>query len=165
MHTYFKEEQKFNQFYVYTIIAVVMSISGYAIFELVASHEQADSEQIVAVSVSFLVAISVAVLFYFLKLQTRIDEVEIKVRFYPFINKKYKWSEVETAEVVEYRPLWEFGGWGIRYRVGKVAYSVRGKVALKLVLNTGRVVMIGTGKRAELEATITKITERNFSEG
>lgn len=164
MNVLFKEEQRFNQVYVWVIISVVMISSGFAVFEVIANHDQLDSGSIVGLTISLLVAGSVGILFYFLKLNTRIDQDYIGIKFSPFIDKKISWKEVESASVVEYKPFREYGGWGIRHRIGKVAYSVAGKVGLKLTLNSGKIVMIGTQRKDELKAILRKLKERDQEE-
>lgn len=97
--------------------------------------------------ISGVLVIVLGLLFLKAKLETRIDDAGITVRYFPFQRTYYyvKWEEIESAEVLQYRPLMEYGGWGLRYsmRNGR-AFSVSGKQGLKLVLKSGSKFMIGT---------------------
>ena len=82
------------------------------------------------------------------KLYTTIDETGISYRFLPFhFNpRKVAWTEIEYAWVRKYRPIVEYGGWGIRYGMGGkgMAFNISGNMGLQLVLKTGKRVLIGT---------------------
>ena len=92
------------------------------------------------------------------RLITRIDKFGIAFRFIPF-QLKFKaisWNEIERFEVRKYKPLSEFGGWGIKYgKKGKV-YNVDGDKGLQLYLKTGKQILIGTQKADELNEFLKK---------
>lgn len=106
------------------------------------------------IGIPIIVLAFVFLLFVLLTLHTRIDEKAISIRFAPFHRKDrlIKWSDVKTARVLKYDPLFEYGGWGFRkgWTKRKQAYNVSGRTGLELELNDGRTVMIGTVKKEEL---------------
>jgi hypothetical protein len=81
-------------------------------------------------------------------LSTDIDEQQIKVRYFPFLREEIPWSQVQTAQLVDYGFV---GGWGIRYSTqhGRV-YNIKGRMGLKLTLQNGRTLTIGTQKPEQL---------------
>ena len=92
---------------------------------------------------------TVLVFFVFLfiaRLETRISKQRVKVRMFPFQRKwrEYDWSEVTTAEVIQYSPIRDYGGWGIRHGGRGTAYNVSGKMGLQLTMKNGKQYMIGT---------------------
>ncbi len=95
----------------------------------------------------FIIVFSVIILFFFLTLQSRIDEKYISVKFSVFHRnfKEFKWENIKTVEVKKYNPIWEYGGWGYRgWNKRNRAFSVSGNMGLQITLNNGNVVMIGT---------------------
>ena len=93
-------------------------------------------------------------LFFIMKLETRITDTGISVRFYPLQLKfrHYNWEDIELAYIRNYSPLAEYGGWGIRYSLsgqGK-ALNVSGRTGLQLVFKDGRKLLIGTSKPEDL---------------
>jgi hypothetical protein len=62
--------------------------------------------------------------------------------------------DIETLESVEYRPLRDFGGWGVRGPRDRRIWSARGNQAVRLGLRDGRVVYIGSDEPRTLENRI-----------
>lgn len=94
-----------------------------------------------------------------LRLDTEIRNDGVYVRFFPFALrlKRYGWEEIEKAYVRPYKPLLEYGGWGIRYgRKGK-ALNVSGNMGLQLELKNGKKLLIGTRKPEVLQAVIEEL--------
>ncbi len=97
-------------------------------------------------------------LFYVLRLRTKINQDGISFTFKPFINKPkvFKWENIKEAYVRKYKPIWEYGGWGIRYGLKGRAYNMSGNKGLQLILNSGKKILIGTQKPEELENFLKK---------
>ncbi len=87
-----------------------------------------------------------------LRLHTKINNVGIQYKFFPFHFKwqSISWNEIEKSEIRTYKPIREYGGWGLRYGKQGKAYTIKGKTGLQLYLKTGRKVLIGTNKSEEL---------------
>lgn len=83
-----------------------------------------------------------------------IDSSGIDMRFSPLSSKKVKWSEIDSAEVVDYGFV---GGWGVRLgsKYGTV-YNVNGSKGLALKLKNGKKFVIGTQKEDELKSVVNK---------
>jgi hypothetical protein len=94
------------------------------------------------------------ILFFSMRLITRINQTGIEIRFIPFTRRKVKWSEVKKAEVINYGFV---GGWGIRVftRYGTV-YNVGGKMGLYVELKNGKSFVAGTQKPDELKMFLEK---------
>ena len=92
------------------------------------------------------------VFMFFARLRTRINDSGVQVKMIPFHGKwrSYAWEEIESAEVITYRPLRDYGGWGIRFSSKGTAYNVAGNVGLSLKLNNGKRYLIGTQMGEEL---------------
>jgi hypothetical protein len=158
MENYY-EVQKFNKWWMKLIIAVpiIIFIVGIAL-------GKTQSEQGTPMLIASVVVIFIAVLFYFTKLETRLDETGITIRFFPFQRVYYyvKWEELESVQVRKYNPIMEYGGWGLRYsfRNGK-AYNIAGNQGLQLVLKSGKKFLIGTQKQTELTQYLAKLKAEN----
>lgn len=82
-----------------------------------------------------------------LTLSTQVKEDGIYVRMAPFHRKErvYKWDELHNAYVRKYKPLAEFGGWGIRYGFNQgMAFNISGNMGLQLEFKNGKKLLIGT---------------------
>jgi len=87
-------------------------------------------------------------LFSITRLRTSIDDQHIDVHYFPFVRKRFHWSDISDAEVMDYGFV---GGWGVRMftRHGTV-YNVAGSKGLKITLTNGKNYVIGTQKPDEL---------------
>jgi hypothetical protein len=149
--TEFKETQRFTQWWLWLIL---LGPWGSMVFVLFMDTPKT----LVGQSVIGLVAISLPILFWQMRLITQITAEGIYVRFIPFHfkSKFYSWDAIESAQVRTYDPLSEYGGWGIKYGFngqGKV-YNIAGNQGLQLLFKTGEKILIGTQKPTEIQAAV-----------
>jgi hypothetical protein len=90
--------------------------------------------------------------FFYLQLKTKINAVGIQYQFKPFHRKKrvFEWQNIAAVSVIKYRPLFDYGGWGIRMKSldgSNVALNVSGKIGIAIRLKNGNHILIGTQKK------------------
>jgi hypothetical protein len=114
-----------------------------------------------AAFVSFGIGILLPLLFWQMKLTTRIEAEGIYVRFSPFHFKEkfFEWESISACYVRTYSPLKEYGGWGIKYGFNGqgLVYNVIGNVGLQLNFKEGEPVLIGTQKGEEIKAVLAEL--------
>jgi hypothetical protein len=108
-----------------------------------------------------LAPILLGLLFLFLfYINVRINGEGIGFNLSPFFARQYNWETITQAEIISYKPLRNFGGWGWRYSPSlKVwAYTVSGSTALSLTFRDGKTIYIGipAAKKAEVQEAITR---------
>ncbi|MHC1680803.1 MAG: DUF6141 family protein [Methanomassiliicoccales archaeon] len=81
----------------------------------------------------------------------------INIRFFPIMNKPKRITrqEIVTYSVVTYRPISEYGGWGIKGTAGHRAYNMVGNRGVRITFANGNTVLIGTQKPEQLYTAIT----------
>jgi len=63
----------------------------------------------------------------------------------PISKQVLEYSKIKKAETVEYQPLWDFGGWGVRRNwQGDWCYNVSGNEGVKLSLDNDRFILLGS---------------------
>ena len=92
---------------------------------------------------------------------TTIKEDGINIIFTPFTNFLIPFNKIKEYHIRQYRPIIEYGGWGIRVklkgiRYGK-AYTVSGTTGLQINLYNGKEILIGTQKPEALIQTLNNI--------
>ena len=98
-------------------------------------------------------------LFYSMKLITEIKKDGIQITFTPFTNFIIPFNKIRSYKIREYRPILEYGGWGIRFnRTGK-AYTVSGKIGLQIELSNGKEILIGTENPDKLLQSLNKLSQ------
>lgn len=150
----FTETQRFTQWWLWLILIGVWSAMVYSIIT-------APPQTGAAVYVSFGIGILLPLLFWQMKLVTRIAEEGIYVRFIPFhFNEKFfAWDSLSACYVRTYSPLKEYGGWGIKYGFNGqgLVYNVVGNVGLQLHFKEGEAVLIGTQKGEEIKQVLASL--------
>ena len=89
---------------------------------------------------------------------TDIDTSYINIKVKPFVNKQIPFTDIESWTVRSYKPILEYGGWGIRWGLKGTAYNVTGNKGLQLVLNSGKKILIGTQKDIELNRMMKSVS-------
>jgi len=160
----FREEQKFGlllRWLVYLSMGLSVVISVFALTKESASNgSQENWEIVLAVGVGIGVPIAITALFLLLKLETEVRPDGLYVRFFPFHIHFKQFAREDLSEYYarQYKPIREYGGWGIRYSIknGK-AYNIRGNKGVQLVFKSGKKLLIGSQKSDELAAAIRAI--------
>jgi hypothetical protein len=102
-----------------------------------------------------------SLLVWITKLETVVRSDGLYVRFFPihFRSKKLTADDIKEYYTRKYRPILEYGGWGIRYSfTGKgKAYNVSGNKGVQLILTNGKKLLIGSQKPDDLVAAIDKM--------
>lgn len=151
----FYEKQRFRQWWLWLIIIIVI---GFIIYNYIENRQYFSMGEIIG---SFAVSILIFILFFIIKFETKIDELGIRVRLFPFhLQFKYfPWKTIQKAYIREYSPIGEYGGWGLRmglFGKGK-AYNISGNFGLQIVFKDGRKLLIGTQKSEEMERFLAEI--------
>ena len=150
----FKERQKFNQWWIWPFFVLTTGLFLYGcVQQLIYKIPFGDNSTSDSGLIFGTIAISsISALFFVFRLETNITEEAISVRFFPLHLKfrKYLWTEIETAEVRKYKPLLEYGGYGIRGFGNNRALNIAGKTGLQLIFKDGRKLLIGTQKANQL---------------
>lgn len=158
----FEEQQKFRRWLKLIVLALNLLFIVIAYYQLILGIPAGSNPASDLSLVIILIFTVLFTLFFFsLQLQTQITKDEIKVRFYPFHRKfqRYPWDQISRFYIRQYRPIMEYGGWGIRYGFGRKgkALNVSGNMGLQLEFNDGKKLLIGTNKVNELEVALQHI--------
>jgi len=155
----FIEEQKFNQKLVFIGLAFAFIVVSIVTLSNWNTPENEKFSSKIASLSGVIIILLVALLFIFLKLKTRIDEMGIHYQFYPF-HLSYKtilWVNIEHISIRKYDGLTEFGGWGMKFSFFKKrgkCYTTKGDIGLQLELKNGKKILIGTQLKEELQRTL-----------
>ena len=79
-----------------------------------------------------------------LNVEVRSDHLFIWFGPLRLIRRRIRYSDIQRVGAITYRPFREFGGWGIRWRPGKSAWSIRGNRAVNVELRNGKSVYVGS---------------------
>lgn len=89
--------------------------------------------------------------------RTAVTDTELSVSFgalFPLYRRRIALADIASAEAVTYSPIADYGGWGIRGFGSSVALNARGDRGVRLTLQDGRRVLIGSQRPEELAASL-----------
>ena len=160
----FTETQRPRQSLLFLVIAL-LALLGWGLFiqQIVRGKPVGDDPlpDWGAMLVSVLLGILLPAFLLWLKLETTVFPDRIEIRMTPFSHRVFRPDEIAGAAARTYRPLREFGGWGVRGWGANKAYNASGDQGVQLVLTNGNRVLIGTQHPAELEAAIASILPKS----
>ena len=150
----FTESQKFKgalMYFVFVLLGGVLALFFYAdVQQLIFSKPFGDKPAsnaaliIVTLFLAFLLFALIAT-----TLETRVTNEGVSFRWKPFQRKAklFCWNDITKAEIIYYG----FVGYGLRITSHGLVYTAGGNTGLRLVLKSGRKIIIGTQKPEELE--------------
>jgi len=152
--TRFTEEQTFRQGWMAVVLTV--AIAG----GLVIAVSSTLATGIHAGTIIGLVVFSVITfLLMGAKLTVHVSAEGLSVQYWPFHwqPQRIDLRAVASVEAVRYKPILEYGGWGIRYRRHGKAYNVRGNEGVLLTYRHGRTLLLGSQRAKELAQAIEQV--------
>jgi hypothetical protein len=166
------EEQKIRDnkiFYLAFVAGVgLIGFFGYAIFRQIVLGEpfgdrpMGDTTLVIVGGLYVLLGFVFLYMFFRGSLTTEVRPSGLFVRYFPFHTRfqQIPLDGIRSCEARTYRPIREYGGWGIRMGVGKKAYNVSGNRGVELAYEAGRKLLIGSKKAEQLAAAIDSIRRR-----
>jgi hypothetical protein len=136
----FSETQRFKQVWIWIALTISTAFLCYNAYVEYSNNKELS----IQVVFGFSVMLILFVLFFIIRLKTIIDEEKIQYKFYPF-HLSYRTilsAEIETIEIVKYRPI-DYGGWGIKQGLGTKVYSTSGNKGIKITTKNKKI-LIGT---------------------
>lgn len=156
----FFEEQRFTQRWLWIVLIVSMlvlvGIFGFGLIQQLVlgkpwgDRPVSDTTLLLVGSAVLLFSGTMIYLFYSLRLITTVRDGGLHIRFYPLRNKFIPCRRIASCEARQYRPLAEYGGWGIKYGRSGWAYNILGDWGVQLVLDDGKKILVGSQRAEEL---------------
>ncbi|MDQ7823625.1 MAG: hypothetical protein RDV48_12570 [Candidatus Eremiobacteraeota bacterium] len=168
----YRETQHFHGlFYLFFAIPLVLFVFTFCSIELrlIALPPGTEPIPYAWLLLAILIPTYVTIFFMVNKMVIEVNDRSLVIQFgmTSLMRKEIPLSQVVSAEVVAYSPLWNFGGWGIRLGTfngeSTGCYTMRGKEGVLLtlsektkvfVLKVSRI-LIGSGRAAELAEAVS----------
>lgn len=142
MNCLFEEKQKFTQWWVWTILFLTLFVLDKNTYTV-------------------LIGGVIILFFYLLELRIKVTEEALYYQFFPLHLKPFsiKKKDIEKIESLKYRPLGDYGGWGIRYGFKGKCYNVKGNLGVKVFLKNGSYILFGSQKHLDFEKSLRAIIQ------
>jgi hypothetical protein len=168
MEPIFREVQRFRQNWLWLVVGVTFAMSmGGVVFAMVmqpaGGKGALPTGALVAIFVfTSLIEGGILWLLVSAHLIVEVDDAELRLQFFPFHRsfRRIPFNDIEEHAAVEYRPLAEYGGWGIRGFKSNRAYNVSGNRGVRMKLRDGNRLLLGSQRAEELDAAIARADKR-----
>jgi len=140
----YREVQQFRQVWIWVIVFVLAGLVWYATVKQLLLHRPFGNRPMPDIPL---------VIFWFIfGIGLPALDDGIYIRFFPFhcTFRRIAFTEMKQCKVRTYRPIREYGGWGIRYGCKGKAYNVSGNRGVQIELLNGNRVLIGSQRAEEL---------------
>jgi hypothetical protein len=159
----YTETQRFRYSWILLLVGFVAILTWYAFLQQVIFRipfgDNPGSDTLVVILLGAF-GILLPVLFVVLRLDIRITPAALWFRFFPL---HLRWREVPLATIagaraVVYRPLFEYGGWGIRLGKKGWAYTISGNRGVQVTLKDGTSFLLGSQRERQIEAILHSLS-------
>jgi hypothetical protein len=154
--TLFREEQQFRQGSLWGVVGLVAGYEWLRFGRRILSGRSSPW----AFFRWLMMGISLPWAVYSAKLTTEVKSNQLRVEFSSSLLQVahlMSLDELKSHEAVTWRPLRDFGGWGLRSNPWKGwAYNVGGNRGVRVELENGTQVLIGSQRAEELNEALTK---------
>jgi hypothetical protein len=151
----FREVQRFRAVWIWCIVLLISGMMWVAAVQQI-GFQKSFGENPMTDSMLWvfwlLFGIGLPVLFLFCNLTSEVREDGLYIRFTPFHRSFHKigFDDLEQFKAVIYRPIKDYGGWGIRYGSKGKAYNVSGSRGVLLTMKNGKRLLLGSQRPDEL---------------
>src|SRR5438105_8488985 len=111
----FHEEQRFRK----ATIALLLGVIAFAVFVTAAALTISRPDELIIVTITPLVVVLVALLYSRAHLDVDVNGEGVTIAFrYLWPARHISFADIVAVEMRRYRPLLDYGGWGVRFGLG-----------------------------------------------
>lgn len=152
MNILFNEKQKIDSLWPLLLTAIVLAVNWWLYFRM--GYEDMTFFYVCLIIIGLL-----SLFIGMLRLETEINEKEIRYKFYPFSRKwqTIALNQVSNLQLRQYKVFKEFGGRGNRRRKNTKAMTLNGNQGLQITLKNKQIILIGTQRPDEIGQVISTL--------
>ena len=160
----YSETQRARQWWIWLLVAVgVLFVAWMFTEQILLGHPVGNNPAPDGVVwlITILVGIGMPLLAYSVHLTTEIRSDRLVVRLVPVWRRTIMFGDIVNCAPCTYHPILHYGGWGVRYGIGQgMCYTLYGHLGVRVELNNGKRVLIGSQRPEELAAAINRARGR-----
>ena len=152
----FEERQRFRQPALWLTLVGVFGAAE--LIALVAWLDTGSRAALIALIAAGAAEAAVIALFAVMSMRVRVYSDAVSIDLLPFYRRRIPLRDIRIAHPSTYRPIREFGGWGIRFSLadGGRAYNVSGNGGVQLEMASGDRILIGSQRAQEVADAINR---------
>jgi len=159
----YTESQRFGSWWMRGLLAVLFAFAMWGLIQQVVLDRPWGTNpapDAVLILIALIFGLFLPAFMLSIRLKTEVRSDGIYVRFIPMHLGwvRLPHESIAAFEATTYRPLRDYGGWGIRWGPKGKAYNVSGNRGVLLTLQNGKRLLIGSQRADEFAATLAAIT-------
>lgn len=157
----YREVQQFRQIWIWIFIVLLSGTAWYSFLQQIVfgkpfGNNPAPNPVMWIICIVF--GIGIPLLFYFVKLTVEVSKKGIHICFFPLYSRSIPFNDIMSYKIYKYKPILDYGGWGIRWASGKGwVYNVSGNRGVLLELSNDKRLLIGSQNPEKLVQMIEKV--------
>lgn len=156
----YRETQRFTQWWIWVLVLGGASLTWYGavqqlLYGIPFGGNPAPDPLMWVLLLAFGIGMPLFMYAVNLRTEVRPDGLHLKISPLHWRFQVIEWQEIDRFHVRTYRPISEYGGWGIRYGPSGKAYNIKGNRGLQLELIGGNRLLVGSGDPESLALAIT----------
>lgn len=157
----YSESQRFSQWWLWLLVLAGAAVGWVAfIHQIIMGRPFGSNPGPDWLTWVILILIGIGMPWFFrsLRLTVSVYSDRLLIRFRPLNRRRIDASAIASCAVREYRPIREYGGWGLRWSPSHGrAYTIHGTLGIQLELKNGKKLLIGSQRAQELCAAISRL--------
>jgi len=155
----YSEEQRFRQIWILLLVGFIALLAWYSFLLQIVIGEPFGTNpapDILVIILFVIFGFLFPVWFIVMRLEVQVTRTDLRFRMFPLHLqwRKLPLATIVKAETVTYRPILEYGGWGIRIGRKGWAYNVSGNRGVQVTLEGGRSFLLGSLQPERLATAI-----------
>ena len=155
----YAEEQRFRQIWILILVGFIAILAWYSFLLQIVIGEPFGTNpapDILVLILLVIFGIIFPVWFFVMRLEVQVTRTDLRFRLFPLHLqwREFPLATIVEAEAVTYRPIWEYGGWGIRIGRKGWAYNVSGNRGVQVTLEDGKSFLLGSLQPEKLATAI-----------
>jgi hypothetical protein len=146
------------------LLVLLVGVVGY--FSLIHGHitpkppnDAPDWGKYIGLIVASIAIVGSTLLILLATMTIEIRQDALYVQYYPFhlSPRKIFYETIAGYQVITYRPIRDYGGWGLKCGPKGRAYNVRGNRGVELKFTDGKTLMLGSQRPEELASALDNV--------
>ncbi len=155
----YREEQRFRQIWILLLVGFIAILAWYSFLLQIVIGEPFGTNpgpDILVLALLVIFGIIFPVWFLVMRLEVQVTQTDLRFRLFPLHLqwREFPLATIAEAEAITYRPIIEYGGWGIRIGRKGMAYNVSGNRGVQVTLEGGRSFLLGSLQPERLATAI-----------
>lgn len=155
---HFTESQRFRQPAIILLFVILNGGFLYPVIQQVILGYPVGADPVTnfELVLASILSLAFTALFFIFRLDTEISDQGISARLFPLHRefRRFSWDDISHIEVRKYKPLREYGGWGLRFGRNGKAWNISGNQGIQLVFQNGKKLLIGTNQPEEVQKVL-----------